>query len=237
MVSYMKILLKFKLLLLILIICLLPKAIFSLDSDVQEISDYEKAVVAICHLKPDIKTIKGTGFIVTSTGLVVTADHVITDTQGRVIKKLFALRPTHPSVEVLQLTVVKRFREEPKGRDIAILKINSSPPPVNLPYISVGGKAETGDSILIVGFPLVFGKVYSWPLFRNGIIASTHYKIDSFPMLILDLSPAEGYSGSPVISLKTQKVIGVYKGHSKDRPQTNFSIANILKENDIQQLE
>ena len=54
---------------------------------------------------------------------------------------------------------------------------------------------------------------------------------------MLDLGPVEGYSGSPVISLKTHKVVGIFKGHSKDRPQTDFVIATILEKSDIQSLE
>jgi len=232
-----KMMIKLKIVLLALTFCLFPKLAFSLETDEQKISDLEKAVVAICHSKPDIKNIQGTGFIVTSTGIVITSDHVITNNQGCVFNRLFALRPNYPKVESFQLTVVKRFRKGLKGRDIAILKIIPESLPADLPYISVGEKAEIGDPILVVGFPLVFNKVYSWPLFRSGIVASTRYNIENSAILVLDLGPVEGYSGSPVISLKTHKVVGIFKGHSKDRPQTDFVIATILEKSDIQSLE
>ena len=208
----------------------------SQEIDGQKISDFEKTVVAICHSKPDRKTIVGTGFIVASKGIIVTADHVITDKEGRVFNRLFALRPDYPEVEPLQLAVVKRFRKGLKGRDIAILKIVSDSSRSNLPYIPVGEKPAIGDRVLIVGFPLVFNKVYSWPLFRSGIVASTRYNVDNSSILLLDLPPVNGYSGSPVISLKTLKVVGIYKGHSKDHPQANFSVATILEKCDVQSL-
>ena len=203
----------------------------------QKTSDLESAIVAICHSKPDIKTIQGTGVIVTSSGIVVTADHVITDKEGNVFNYLFALRPNYPKVEPFKLTVVKRFREGLKGRDIAILKIVSDQTSLDLPYIPVGEKPEAGDSILIFGFPLVFHKVYMWPLFRSGIIASTRYAFEDSSLLVLDLGSVEGYSGSPVLSLKTLKVVGIFKGHSKDRPETDFSVATLLENNDIQSFE
>jgi len=208
----------------------------SQEIDVRNISDFEKTVVAICHSKPDTKTILGTGFIVASKGIVVTADHVITDKEGRIFNRLFALRPNYPEVEPFQLSVVKRFRKGSKGRDISILKIVSDCSRLNLSYMPVGEKPAIGDPVLIVGFPLVFNKVYSWPLFRSGIVASTRYNVDNSSILLLDLPPVNGYSGSPVISLKTLKVVGIYKGHSKDRPKTNFSIATILEKCDIPSL-
>jgi len=224
---------KLKIVLVALIFLFSSKPTFPLEPEEQKISDLEPAVVAICHSKPSIKTIEGTGFIVTSVGMVVTADHVITDNQGRVFNKLFALRPNYPEVKHFQLSVVKRFRKGLKGRDIAILKIVSDTTLSNLPYMSVGEKIDIGDPVLVVGFPLVFNKVYSWPLFRSGIIASTRYKYQNSSILILDLGSVKGYSGSPVISMKTQKVVGVFKGHPKKQPHTDFAIATVLLQNDI----
>jgi S1-C subfamily serine protease len=200
-------------------------------------SKLEEAVLAICHSKPSLKNIAGTGFIATPTGLIITADHVITDSKGQVFKKLFALRPKHPEVEPFVLKVLKRFRKGLKGRDIAILKIVSDPLVSNFPYIPIGGKVEAGDPILIVGFPLVFEKVNIWPFFRTGIVASTRYKYEESAVLILDLGSIPGYSGSPVISMKTQEAVGVFKGHPEERPQTDFAIATTVNQNDVQPLE
>ena len=191
---------KLKIAIFIFVICSFCSLTFPQETIEQKISNLESSIVAICHSKPDINTIQGTGVIVTSSGIVITADHVITDKEGNVFNYLFALRPNYPKVEPSKLTVVKRFREGLKGRDIAILKIVSDQASLNLPYIPVGEKPETGDSILIFGFHLVFDKVYMWPLFRSGIIASTRYNFENSSLLVLDLGPVKGYSGSPVIS-------------------------------------
>ena len=130
--------------------------IFSQEVNTIEMDNLERAVVAICHSKPEIKNIMGTGFIVKPTGIILTADHVITDSSGKVFDLLFAIRPDYPETDSYKLTVVKRFREGLKGRDIAILKIVSEFNSSSLPYISIGEKPKIGDPVLIVGFPLFF---------------------------------------------------------------------------------
>lgn len=48
------------------------------------------------------------------------------------------------------------------------------------PLAIAGGGGE-----VIAGFPLVFGEVYEWPLFRVGVVASTRYKVGDSGILVL----------------------------------------------------
>ena len=201
---------------------------------IDQIHDIETRVVAICSDKPDTKNILGTGFIATKHGLVVTADHVIFNEQkNRVYKNLFCSWPTYPEPLWFRLSITKRFKQGAKGRDIALLQILPDSRVKSYPFLEIGDEFEIGDPVLITGFPLVFEKIYHWPLFRRGIIASTRYKYQDSRVIVLDLPAVDGYSGSPVFNLRTKKVVGILKGGSAQRKGTDFSVAIVIEKTDL----
>lgn len=201
---------------------------------IDQIHDIETRVVAICSDKPDTKNILGTGFIATKQGLVVTADHVIFNEQkNRVYKNLFCSWPTYPEPLWFRLSITQRFRQGTKGRDIALLQILPDSRVKSYPFLDIGDEFEIGDPVLITGFPLVFEKIYHWPLFRRGIIASTRYKYQDSRVIVLDLPAVDGYSGSPVFNLRTKKVVGILKGGSAQRKGTDFSVAIVIEKTDL----
>lgn len=201
---------------------------------IDQIHDIETRVVAICSDKPDTKNILGTGFIATKHGLVVTADHVIFNEQkNRVYKNLFCSWPTYPEPLWFRLSITKRFKQGAKGRDIALLQIMPDSRVKSYPFLEIGDEFEIGDPVLITGFPLVFEKIYHWPLFRRGIIASTRYKYQDSRVIVLDLPAVDGYSGSPVFNLRTKKVVGILKGGSAQRKGTDFSVAIVIEKTDL----
>lgn len=201
---------------------------------IDHIHDIETRVVAICSDKPDTKNILGTGFIATKHGLVVTADHVIFNEQkNRVYKNLFCSWPTYPEPLWFRLSITKRFKQGAKGRDIALLQIIPDSRVKSYPFLEIGDEFEIGDPVLITGFPLVFEKIYHWPLFRRGTIASTRYKYQDSRVIVLDLPAVDGYSGSPVINLRNKKVVGIIKGGSVQRKGTDFSVAIVIEKTDL----
>ena len=201
---------------------------------IDQIHDIETRVVAICSDKPDTKNILGTGFIATKRGLVVTADHVIFNEQkNRVYKNLFCSWPTYPEPLWFRLSITKRFKQGAKGRDIALLQIIPDSRVKSYPFLEIGDEFEIGDPVLIIGFPLVFEKIYHWPLFRRGIIASTRYKYQDSRVIVLDLPAVDGYSGSPVFNLRNKKVVGIIKGGSAQRKGTDFSVAIVIEKTDL----
>ena len=211
----------------------------SLDRHMTQV---EKSLIAICHSAPKRENILGTGFIATPNGLVITADHVITDDSGRVYPTLFGLRPDYPNYEQLHLELVKRFRSGLYGRDIAILRaiVNESQKIFPfIPLVEADSVSEelVAEEVIIGGFPLVFGEVYIWPLFRRGAISSTRYSYQKASVFVLDLPLVDGFSGSPVISLKDGKVIGIMRGSSKNRPESDFSVASPITSNDLVGIE
>ena len=199
-----------------------------------DIGKFEQTVVAICHTEANLANIRGTGFIVSRNGLLITADHVITDSNGNPHTALWGIRPVHPKVETFRLTIVRRFRRVNTGRDIAVLSVDSNDIPTDLPYLTIGDTAKIGEEVVIAGFPKVFSKVFIWPFFRKGTVASTRYSNNGSSILVLDLASVQGFSGSPVISLESNKVVGVLKGGSRKRRQTDFSVATRIFPIDIQ---
>jgi hypothetical protein len=65
------------------------------------------------------------------------------------------------------------------------------------------------------------------------MIASTRFTHQKVPILVLDLTPAHGFSGSPVISEKIQRVVGILIGSPLERSTTDFSVATPLAEADV----
>lgn len=199
----------------------------------------ERSVVAICGYRAEPQYIRGSGFIGWKDGTIVTADHVIVDRkQNRVIDPLYCIWPDHPQALVFPLKVVKRFTEEREGKDVAILKVAAPELPGPLPFLRISETYEIGDRIVIAGFPDAFGKGKLWPLFRQGIIASTRYGLEnsSAKAAILDLRSVPGFSGSPVIDLRHGAVIGVFTGSPRFAPESDFSVATLLQRDDLSRL-
>jgi S1-C subfamily serine protease len=198
----------------------------------------ERSVVAICGYRAEPQQIRGSGFFVASDGTIVTADHVIVDRkQNRVIDPLYCIWPDHPQTLIFPLRVVRRFTEERDGKDVAILRIASEGVSGRFPFLRISEACEIGDRILIAGFPDAFGKGKFWPLFRQGMVASTRYGLEnsSARAAILDLRSVPGFSGSPVIDLRHGAVIGVFTGSPRFAPDSDFSVATLLQTADLPQ--
>jgi len=198
-------------------------------------SEFDKLLVAIAS-RPDLNSIVGTGFITSPKELIVTADHVLLKSGGTLHDEIWAISPVNTG-RAFKLRVVKRLSGGPNGRDIAVLTTDLPLPLTGRGWVlSNGSPSEAGDTVLIGGFPLVFDKVSPFPLVRSGIVASTTFKSQDTPIIVLDMAAVNGFSGSPVVSIK-HGVIGVFTGYPRNRRDTNFSIAAPIKAKDLEELE
>ena len=195
-----------------------------------DVENVEVRVVAITSGKPDFAHVRGTAFLVGPRGLLATAEHVILDSKKQVIEDLYILRPTPPDTTASKVKVVKRFEN---GRDLALLQISRKPEDPDLPYFEIGDAPKTGSEIFMAGYPLVFDKVYRWPLFRFGRIGSVRYYLRQSKVLVLDMVSADGFSGSPVIRSSDGKVLGVQKGGATGNAYAGFSVATELTTADL----
>jgi S1-C subfamily serine protease len=190
----------------------------------------ERAVVAICAGAPVLERIQGSGFIATPDGLVVTAEHVITNKEGRPFRRLFALRPAYPEVEIHELVILSRHKAA-DGRDIAILAMRESP--TGLQSLPLGSNAQAGESVLVSGFPRIFDKIYAWPIVRGGAVASTRFVVNGVAMLVLDLAATQGFSGAPVVEAAGGTVIGIVNGRPEEGTDREFSVATPVRQADL----
>jgi S1-C subfamily serine protease len=195
--------------------------------------DIEKSVVVISHSNTKQSNLRGTGFIYNNHGLVITADHVISDIDGNVYENLVCVRPLHPDIKQYELKVIKRFKDGTNGKDLAVLKIIDKEILYDIPSIAIAETVNPGEEIMVIGFPLVIDKVDSWPPIRKGVISSIRYSHQESDLLILDMKSINGFSGSPVISLNSVKLLGIVKGRSQD---SRFSIATKIDKEDIEQV-
>ena len=135
----------------------------------------------------------GSGFIIDSSGIIVTNNHVV-DRADKIIVSLTDGR---------QLTAKVIGRDE--LTDVAVIKVQSDAP---LPSVTWGdsSKAEVGDWILAAGNPFGLGGSVS-----VGIISAERRDLGSGPFdnfLQLDAPINPGNSGGPVFNMDGQ-VIGV----------------------------
>jgi len=190
----------------------------------------EIRVVAVAAGKPDLAHVRGTAFLVGPRGLLATAGHVALNEKQEEIPDLFILRPTPPNTTASRVKVVKRFEN---GRDLVLLQMNRKPDDPDLPHFEIGEAPKTGQEIFVAGYPLVFDKVYRWPLFRFGRIGSVRYFLRQSKVLVLDMISADGFSGSPLIRFADGKVLGVLKGGATGNAYAGFSVATELAASDL----
>jgi V8-like Glu-specific endopeptidase len=203
------------------------------DAPMGDGSTYEVRVAAVAVGKPDLTRVRGTAFLIGPRGLMATADHLVDSLSDDDLKQLFVLRPTPPTVTASKATLVKRFKTGDSTRDIAFLQISRKPEDPDLPFFELAGQPQVGEEVFLVGYPLVFDKVYRWPLFRFGRISSVKYFLRDSKVLVLDLTSASGFSGSPVIRRSDGKVLGVQKGGATGNKQADFSLATVLTTADL----
>ena len=193
----------------------------------------ERSVVMLAHGAPKPENVLGSGFVVSESGLIMTADHVVFDEKtGRIHEPVFAIQSRGSKLHTFQIKVVRRFTlaGDPK-RDLALLE-PSEPLNEKLVPLKIGGTAKVGDDVIIAGFPLVWEQVKKFPLVRRGSVASTRYESDGAHVLVLDLPSIPGFSGSPVVQSDTGSVVGVLSRAPK-KQGSGFSLAYIVNADDL----
>ncbi len=137
----------------------------------------------------------GSGFVIDSTGLVVTNNHVIEGADEIIIN----------FIDGTKLKVTKILGHDPKT-DLALLKVEPKEP---LKAVSFGdsSKMRVGDWVMAIGNPFGLGGSVT-----VGIISATKRDINAGPyddFLQTDAAINRGNSGGPLFNMEGQ-VIGVY---------------------------
>jgi S1-C subfamily serine protease len=149
----------------------------------------------------------GTGFIVSPDGWIVTAAHVVVDSEKRHNDGVITVVLPDGSIKIAEQLLP--ISDAMIARDFAVLKVEKG----SLPYLDMGDEDEapTGSSIAIIGFPLSANTDVKFCL--SGSIAAQapaigvgNTKVD---IIYFQGPSVKGISGSPVISLPSGKVVGI----------------------------
>lgn len=194
----------------------------------------ELSVGAVAWPKPELGNVRGTAFLLSKEGWMATADHVVCGSDNAVLSGLSVLLPSQQGLIVREVREVRRLRSDVSGRDIALMRIEPGPELKDRPRLEIGPGAALGDEVLVAGYPLVFDKVYRWPLLRWGRISSTRYHLRKAKVFVLDLTSAGGFSGSPVIRVADGKVVAVLKGKATGNSAADFSLGTQLLPADLE---
>lgn len=171
---------------------------------------------------------QGTGFIISSDGLIVTAGHIVEDTEtfqlmfsdGRKGRANFAYKEGSETADVgfIQITWIERtglrFWEWLNPKVIVDLIVNNKLPPEpikNLPCVSLESEIEIAEEVIIVGYPWGLQETST---ITQGIISALNRNIPFFGekfMLHTDTASWPGNSGSAVFNMDGD-VVGILVG-------------------------
>ncbi|MFC4403122.1 S1C family serine protease [Gracilibacillus xinjiangensis] len=159
------------------------------------VKEYRKAVVVI-----EGDDNKGTGFVISSDGYILTNYHVIEDQ--------FQITVAFQEEGLYSGEVIEEFPEI----DLALLKIDED----GLPYLNLAADGDTDakeENVLFIGNPLQFNGIAN----QGDLIGET--KLDSWhqPVYMLDAPVYRGNSGSPVINQQGEVLAVIFATQKNDQ--------------------
>ena len=151
----------------------------------------------------------GTGFLVSSQGHVLTCSHVINPLDKIVAISIGTVNTFNPmtlsQVQYNDLILV----QNDAIYDVALLKFAQDigfTVPVNI--FGDTNKLENGSSIATIGFPFANNGLHIQSI-THGIISSKTVTPSGIKLLQFDTMIHEGNSGSPLLDLQTNQIVGI----------------------------
>jgi serine protease Do len=172
----------------------------------------QKASPAVVYINTGKSS--GSGFIVSSDGLIITNAHVLQDAPATVTVVL-------EDGKRLPANVIGFAKN---GVDLAAIKIRNQK---NLPTLSLAKSAQVGQSVYAIGSPFSYDN-------QNNFTAGVLSNIDEQDGIIKhDARINPGNSGGPLLNSQAQ-VIGVNTAIQLDRNGSNSGISIAILVNKIQ---
>lgn len=176
-----------------------------------------KAVVLI-----DVRTAsssrQGSGFLIDSSGLILTNHHVIRDAQGARVK--LASGDVYDRVRILA---------HDERRDIAVIQIEG----FALPTLPLGNSdsVRIGAPVVLVGSPLGLENTIS-----TGIVSGRRQEPEGFQLLQVTAPASRGSSGGAVLSTSGE-VIGIAASQLLSGQNLNFAVPINYARGMLQQID
>ena len=182
----------------------------------------------------------GTAFLIGSDCTFLTAKHMLRNSEP---ERLVLIVQTPDSPETVAVRKA-RVLATSDDRDLALLRIDtvrgkpcSANPASLLSIHTPSAEFLAGEEVLVIGYPVLDeSRHLHHPIARAGIVASGDTTHLGQPMIILDLIGVPGFSGSPVLLVRTGKAIGVVYGPGPTKRGYGFEWATPVSLNDLENL-
>ncbi|GEM_PF-1940646 len=166
-----------------------------------------KATAAVVRIdvRTPTDTRQGSGFLVDSSGRIVTNFHVVRDARSMRVK--LASGDVYENVTVLATD---------ERRDLAVLQV----PGFHLPALPLGNSnsVHTGAGVVLIGSPLGLENTVS-----TGIVSGRRQEKEGYALIQVSAPASPGSSGGPVLSRKGL-VIGVAVSQMQAGQNLNFAV-------------
>lgn len=191
----------------------------------------QEVSVNIRAVGPKGRSWEGSGFFITSNGIIGTCAHVVQDARALIVNVNIFTNKDKKITKLYQADVVGWD----ENTDVALIKIRE--PDMEFSYYRLADKdyeATPLTRIAMAGYPLGSKRFESISI-NEGKVQSynkdTHLRgeLSKIERIYVDLTGHPGNSGSGVINTQTGECIGVFAGASLDRTETpivemNFAI-------------
>jgi len=179
----------------------------------EDIQTYKKAIVEI-----STGSSKGTGFVISPDGLIVTNAHVV--------ENALSLSVVFPEEGLMEAQLLESFPEV----DLALLQVTGS----HLPSLSLATNPtyQEGDTLYFIGNPLAFTGIAN----EGTLLKETQLASWQEPVMMMQAPVYKGNSGSPVLN-SDGEVIGIIFATMKKDPYGRVGLfipVDVLQKN-IQQ--
>lgn len=189
-------------------LCLAATAGEAAESDFN-VAEARKAVVFVRRITPGREVALGSGFLVSTEGLIYTSRHVIepNDATARGTVVLVGVPSKHDpdDLDWFRAGVVYRAPQD-EHLDFAVLKVAAREDYGAFHALPLSyEKLELGASVAVIGFPYIRENeaVLS---FNKGSISSTRVRFNGKPYYQTDAAVNQGNSGGPLLNAKGEAV-------------------------------
>lgn len=169
------------------------------------VADRATRAVVLLDVETGSDSRQGSGFLVDSSGRILTNEHVVRDAR-RIRVKL-------PSGDVYDAVDVLTADER---RDIAVLRIAG----FNLPALPLGDSdsVRVGAPVVLIGSPLGLENTVS-----TGIVSARRRENAGYELLQVSAPASRGSSGGPVLT-QSGEVVGIASSQMQTGQNLNFAI-------------
>jgi hypothetical protein len=182
----------------------LPAAVAQADS-LAELAERASRSVVLITAVTAADSRQGSGFLVDSSGRIVTNEHVIRGARSLRVK--LTSGDVYDAVDILAAD---------DRRDIAVIQIAG----FKLPALPLGDSdsVRTGTPVVLIGSPLGLENTVS-----TGIVSARRQEAEGFDLFQVSAPASRGSSGGPVLSLSGQ-VIGIASSQMQAGQNLNFAV-------------